>query len=199
MSNQQLIKIPRHRFSHPQRNLPTQSNNKSNENYFTLAFTRAYFSNISKIHNKSKKDQFSFLREVPVNGFGIADLICIAWEKKYNRRKLRSAEDFIRVAKPTIRAFETKLSDWKKAIIQANRYRYYSNISTVVLPLENCSAALKYLESFKKIKVGLWGFDINTNHIVCYYTPRRSLPIAPRHSIDVLNKINHENRSLPIL
>jgi len=199
MRNEQLSNFPRHRFFHPQRNLPSLSYSKSTENYFTLAFTRAYFSNFLKIHNKSKKNLFSFLREVPVNGFGIADLICIAWERKYNRRKFESAEDFISVAKPTIRAFETKLSDWKKAITQANRYRYYSNISTVVLPLDNCSAALKYLVSFKKIKVGLWGFDIKTNRIVCYYTPRRSLPIAPRHSIDVINKVEFKTKSLPIL
>lgn len=60
----------------------------------------------------------------------------------------------------SIVAFELKLQNWKKAIVQAFRYRSFSNISYVVMPVNKVSAAAKNINMFKQFNVGLATFDI---------------------------------------
>jgi hypothetical protein len=68
-------------------------------------------------------------------------------------------------------AFELKLRDWRKGIVQAYRYRYFCDRSIVVLPRDVADRASKRLELFASLDVGLWSFDPDTDVIAKYFTP----------------------------
>jgi hypothetical protein len=66
------------------------------------------------------------------------------------------------VPKPPFRqvvAIEAKLSDWRRALIQAYRYLQFSNESWVLLDHKSASSALKRGETFKSCGVGLASFS----------------------------------------
>ena len=52
-------------------------------------------------------------REVPANGYGIADLVSVTWKAGPMRRSTRFvlAEDFLNDEEHTLRAFELKIAD----------------------------------------------------------------------------------------
>lgn len=62
----------------------------------------------------------------------------------------------------SIVSFELKLKNWKRAAKQAFRYKSFSNVSYVVLPMKNINAALNNIELFKKYNIGLAKFDQNS-------------------------------------
>ncbi len=97
-----------------------------------------------------------------------------------------------------MRAFEFKISNWRKALMQASRYKFFANVSIVVLPIEKCCSPLKYLNTFKKVSVGLWGFDKNANRIVAYFTPKPNKPIDSKYQIQALELVASVSKSLPI-
>ncbi len=67
------------------------------------------------------------------------------WIKKIEPQKI--AHELI--------AIEAKLKDWKKALKQAYRYLDYANQSWVLLDEAHVSPAIKNIESFKRLRVGL--------------------------------------------
>jgi hypothetical protein len=73
---------------------------------------------------------------------------------------------------PTVRAFEFKLSDWHKGLMQAHRYKYFSHASILVLPKHKMKTVGPQIDLFRKLRVGLWGFSPKTGTITCSYTPR---------------------------
>jgi len=162
-------RISKVKFYEPGNNLPGKTViTKTSENQFAIRFSRTYLNHFESLHHKSSKTSIACAREVQVNGFGIADFVTVAWDStRLNKRipacashadrsKLDS-EHFITTVRPTIRAFEFKLSNWRRALMQASRYKFFSNVSIVVLPVEKCGSPLKYLNTFKKVRVGLWG------------------------------------------
>lgn len=52
-------------------------------------------------------------------------------------------------------AFEAKLRDWRKALVQAYRYRAFSEYSYVVLDEAKAQAAVENLDLFERSSVGL--------------------------------------------
>jgi len=158
------------------------------EDHFTLAFARAYHNRQAQVHRGSTKTKFSLAREIPVNGYGIADLVWVAWAGS-GSESFSDALSFITEAKPTVRAFELKLADWRKAMTQAARYRYFAHQAIVVLPYHICENALPYLETFRRIKVGLWGFLPEKSTITPFVTPRPQKPLSSRHCLHTLQKI----------
>ena len=76
-------------------------------------------------------------------------------------------------------AFELKLRDWRKGIVQAYRYRYFCDRSIVVLPGDVADRASKRLELFASLDVGLWSFDPDTNVITKYFKRERP-EVRPR-------------------
>ena len=79
-------------------------------------------------------------------------------------------------ARETLLAFEMKLRDWRKALAQAFRYRYFADAAHVVLPPEVAERARVFLGTFRELEVGLWSFDKTTGRIRRFYTPRRKTP-----------------------
>lgn len=113
-------------------------------------------------------------REFGMEGFGRADLVWLAWESK------SATEEFTALAlKKRIRltAIEGKVSDWRKGLQQAFRYRYFAHRSVLVLPMDVTKAAVPFLATFRRLRVGLWGFDCETAKLRKWCTPRSAAPL----------------------
>ncbi len=135
-------------FQHPMKNLSQNGTSRREpEAEFSDQFAASYREKFLQIHRGTNKSQALFVREVPVASFGIADLLVLSW--KNSPRKIKTIEDFIQL-KPQTRAFEVKLSDWRNGLMQAHRYRYFSNVSILVLPAQKLRTAEKHIEFFKK-------------------------------------------------
>lgn len=189
--------IPKYKFSEPRRNLPGRKGVATAEDRFTIAFARAYAKNFRKVHSGTVHTEMALAREIPVNGYGIADLVTVSWQPPLGA--FATPEDFIELGEPRTRAFEFKLSDWRKAMSQAARYRFFADQAIAVLPEAVCLRALPYLETFKKIRVGLWGFDAASGRITTHHTPRPMTPKSARyylHSVQLVHEAT--SRALPI-
>ena len=196
--NHTAVIVPKLRFSEPRHNLPGRKGIATPEDHFTIAFMRAYLDQAAAIHYRSRKTKLAFAREIPVNGYGIADLCVVAWDQMPGEM-FPDATSFIKVARPCTRAFECKLMDWRRAIAQANRYRFFANQAFVVLPEYACSRALVCIETFKMINLGLWSFSRDTGLITPHYTPRARHAISERYNLHVIESVAHASRqSLPI-
>lgn len=85
---------------------------------------------------------------------------------------------FFRKYKPAFKtsiAIEAKLKNWKRALMQAYRYNWFSNYSYVVLPKTSINSAKKKLNMFQSLKVGLASIDTN-GEIELIYKPKRNKP-----------------------
>lgn len=195
-----IAQIPKLKFHEPRSNLPGNASSRNGEGKFTLQFARAYVAQFKSLHHGSIKTSMAYAREIPINGFGIADFVAINWDSSNlpHGHKMYDPVSFIEGAKPTVRAFELKLADWRRAIMQANRYRFFSNASIVVLPADKCAAPLEYLYTFRTIGVGLWGFDIDSNRIISHFTPRPSAPIDIRYKCRAVKLVACASKALPV-
>jgi len=158
------------------RNLPEAVARKRTEINFLRRFERAYFTEELGIALAG--------REFALQGFGRADLVWLAWTDNTDSR------DFTALAlKKRVRltAIEAKMSDWRKGLQQAFRYRYFAHRSLLVLPLKTAAPAARFLDTFRKLRVGLWGFDAKTGRLRKWFTPR---PAPPMDSV-ALKKALH--------
>lgn len=76
-------------------------------------------------------------------------------------------------------SFELKLKNWKKASIQAFRYRSFSNGSYVVMPKTEFNSPEFSYDHFKKYNIGLAEFDIEGNFKIVY-KPRKEKPYSEK-------------------
>ncbi len=194
------LDIPKFKFYEPRRNLPEKSSRKNRERDFTLGFARSYVSQISAFHRGTTRTEIDFAREIPINGFGISDFVVVSWDPKKlkGKKSVSDVTDFLRVAVPVLRAFELKISNWRKALMQASRYKYFANVSIVVLPTEKLKIASNYLATFKAINVGLWGFSQKSKQIISLYTPRPCKPFESKYTPQAIELVSKASKSLPI-
>ncbi len=158
-------------LSHPINNFGhCVKDGKLSEEDFSLSFTNAYSLRFSAIHPRTTIKCKLFIRELPIESKGIADLVVLGWA---SREYIDTAnlENIIN-SKPVIRAFEFKLNDWRSGLMQAHRYKYFSDASILVIPKEKLKHVIKHLDVFRKLEVGLWGFCVNSKTIKKLYTPR---------------------------
>jgi len=74
-------------------------------------------------------------------------------------------------------AIEAKLKDWKRALKQAYRYKWFSDRSYVCLPSINIKPATSNIDFFKQMQVGLISVSKDREfHII--YNPKPSKPIC---------------------
>ena len=85
-------------------------------------------------------------------------------------------------------AFELKLRDWRKGIVQAYRYRYFCDSSIVVLPGDVADRVSERLELFASLDVGLWSFDPDTDGIKKYFTPHQGTARNWKHETRQSNR-----------
>ena len=194
--------IPKLKFREPKRNLSGKASLPINkEDQFTIRFARAYLTQFESLHHKTPKTSIACAREIPINGFGIADFVTVAWNA--NRLPTKSSikydsKSFIQSAKPTMRAFEMKLSNWRRAMMQASRYKTFANTSIIVLPAKKCKVPLQYLDTFKKVGIGLWGFSPDSNQIITHFTPKPTKPFDSKYLTCAIKLVAAASKTLPI-
>lgn len=146
-------------------NLPRASASKRKEANFLRKFETAYVATEQSISFGG--------REFALEGFGRADLVWLAWEKGTSPADLTAlALKYVRLT-----AIEGKVSDWRKGLQQAFRYRYFAHRSLLVLPMKAAETAARFLYTFRRLRVGLWGFDPDTKLLRKWCTPRATSPL----------------------
>lgn len=91
-------------------------------------------------------------------------------------------------------AVELKLHNWKRALIQAFRYRTFANLSFVIIDSVYIHRAINNIELFRKYKVGLASFGTN-NSLVVHYMPNPVEPFNHTYT-DRLNTISKTKFSI---
>jgi len=162
--------IYQHHSYNPQQNFSARVTRQNPESKFAQQFTLAYSDRFRKIHTRTSKWKTLFVREAPVFGNGIPDLLVLSWYPE-QAVELSTFSDLEKLD-PTVRAFEFKISNWRKGLMQAHRYKFISNVSILVLPNKKLKSVEPQIDIFRKLRVGLWGFSPETGVIVCFYTPR---------------------------
>ncbi|MBL0742741.1 hypothetical protein [Chryseolinea lacunae] len=79
-------------------------------------------------------------------------------------------------------AVEAKLKDWKRALNQAFRYRWFASQAFVVLDSKYSLPAVKNLSHFKKMNVGLAVIDLD-GLLTVHFKPKIERPINESMSI----------------
>ncbi|NQU65909.1 MAG: hypothetical protein HQ517_16735 [SAR324 cluster bacterium] len=190
--------IPRYESWDPRNNLPAITSDVNTERDFTIAFARAYLAQIHSIHRGNKQTEICFSREIPINGFGIADFVAVFADpesRKYNKN-IESCAEVIKDKMPIVRSFEMKINNWRKALLQAHRYKYFSDVSIVVVPLKKLLTIKNYVKTFKAVNVGIWGFSEETNQIERLYTPRPTKPLKPIYKSRAIQLVSKSSKFL---
>lgn len=158
-------------FFHPASNFASsrRPHNKP-EAEFADSFARVYQRRFPSVHAGITRRQTLFVRELPVHGNGIADLVVLNWGRPLPLHSGIAPD--LSQANPTVRAFEVKLSNWRGGLMQAHRYRYFSHVSVLVVPRSKLKTVGPHLNLFQTLRVGLWGFDSASESITSLYTPR---------------------------
>ena len=107
---------------------------------------------VNELLNEYKKDEI--LLE-PIGLFGIPDIMI-------NNKEIISIEE--------------KLKNWKRALIQAYRYRSFSKKAYVFMDNDYIDAPLENIKEFKKFNIGLAG--VSNEKIEIYYEPEEKEPFS---------------------
>jgi hypothetical protein len=169
----------RFRSHDTRRNLPATSSQKRGEVNFLHAFEKVWVEGAASAPARTHAAG----KEFGMEGFGRADFIFVAWRKP-------KSEDFTALSmQPPLEiiAFEAKISDWRKGLMQASRYRYFANLSILLLPPSVAEVAARFLPTFRSVNVGLWEFDASTGKLHKHFTPRKRKPLNAK----VRNKAIH--------
>lgn len=134
--------------------------------------------------HKMSKEFESFLR-TQIGGtyykewqglFGIPDYVY--FEKKNNDINVVS--------------FELKLTDWKTAIIQAFRYRSFSNMVYVIMPEDTVKRAVAHADKFNQYGIGLASFT--SGRLTVIVNAKSTEPYS-KHLREKVNKRVRKSRS----
>ena len=89
-------------------------------------------------------------------------------------------------------SFELKLSDWKRAMVQAFRYRSFSHLSYVVMPEGAAESASRHADEFQQYGIGLLAFGPNGLRKLCESSP--ATPYSPQLSDKVIDKVKRSRK-----
>lgn len=105
--------------------------------------------------------------------------------------------DFVWYAKQeediAIVSFELKLRNWKRAAIQAFRYKSFSNASYVVIADETAHVAAENIEMFKKYNIGLASFDKNGEFLILF-KPEAGIPYCGNLNQKIVHKVSSSKK-----
>ena len=179
--------LVRFRSTSPRKNLPPSISRKRAEANFLCSFERAFVTG----HCQTKQITW---HDFALQGYGIPDLITFAWSNQQYQTPALSLEALRqKLQRQQFTAFELKLRDWRKGIVQAYRYRYFCDSSIVVIPSDVAVRASQRLELFTSLDVGLWSFAPDTDVITEYFAPHqgtaRNLEAETRAIGAILNKV----------
>lgn len=159
-----VLRLPKS-SQNTRKNFGTAVSRKRGESNFMRAFERAYFAR--------HRVKGMAAGEFSLAGFGVADLVWIGWQPDPTTGDFTALTLEKQLKKKLLHAFEAKLKDWRRALQQAFRYRYFADKAIMVMPSENAGPAIANLEAFRHLCVGLWSFDVKTGVIREHYTPTR--------------------------
>lgn len=75
-------------------------------------------------------------------------------------------------------AFEAKLSNWKRAMTQAYRYKWFADYSYVVLDEAHSNQPIKNISKFENYNIGLLTISVDGN-VKTHYRPKKQIPLDP--------------------
>ncbi|MFA6400016.1 MAG: hypothetical protein WCX31_00090 [Salinivirgaceae bacterium] len=87
-------------------------------------------------------------------------------------------------------AIEAKLKDWKRALNQAYRYKWFAEYSYVVLDSHFANPAIKNMDLFSKFNIGLASIS-KDGKLIKYFTPKRHQPYDKKMQILLAEKIKN--------
>lgn len=79
-------------------------------------------------------------------------------------------------------AIEAKLKNWKRALMQAYRYKWFADYSYVVLDHAYIKVAIENIDMFKRYNIGLISVSFE-GEIFKHNIPRREKPLDPKMQI----------------
>jgi len=159
------------------RNLPPHSGRRRREANFVGAFLKAFMA--------EARDGCWCGRHFAVPACGVAD--CVVF---------RLDETEPEHAATHLMAFEAKLTDWRKALAQAYRYRYYADASIIILPAGSARVAIDNRHLFRQCGVGLWTFDPESGVVRRRIAAKKRSPLSARKREQALLRI--ESRALQL-
>jgi len=165
----------------PRRNLPKDTSRRRGEADFVLAFGRTYQQEVTG-NLSNQCHTFDIARELQIPGLGIADIVSLC----------------IGPRKTTLQAFEMKLRDWRKALAQSYRYKYFADSVYVVLPPDEADKAKLDLSIFRAINVGLWAYNSESGVIDKIFNPKKDKPKSAAAHVKALTLLGHQLTALPV-
>lgn len=186
--------IPVCAFNHPRTNFGARWMGSNDEDTFAKAFATVYNHKFPWFHSGATRINRQMAHEVPVNGLGIADLVSMSWASEGESSDNEFPENLNHL---TLRAFEVKLSDWKRGLMQAHRYDYFADVSILVMPVAKRELVLAQLQIFKILGVGFWSFNPVTRAINAHFTPRPRRPKSHKHREIAISAVRNASRTTP--
>lgn len=118
--------------------------------------------------------------------FGIPDLVVLNYDNR--SEKINIIKSY---------AFEMKIKNWQRALIQAYKYLAFSNYSYVVLDHKFTNSAISNLCKFQNANVGLISVDVQGNFYT-HFVPIFSEPysddlVIKFHKLIYSNILNSDN------
>ena len=169
MTQQNVIRFKTY---NPRRNLPEHISQKRTESIFLGAFERYLLASVFPIGCGG--------RYFSMPSYGIADFVWMLPKKKHTHNQPDGV----------LYAFEAKMKDWRKALQQAYRYSYFSDISLVVLPPQSGNVALNYMSIFKINNIGLWIFNQNEKVLHKAFTPSKFSARNPQAKVNAMKMLS---------
>jgi len=163
------------------RNLPGDTGRKRGESNFLGAFTRQLLN--------VQTTPCVFGRNFSMPDCGVADLVLF----------MCNGTDDSCLAKPdmiSIVAYEAKLTNWRRALQQAYRYRYYADQVFVVLPQERHAPALMNRKCFQQFGIGLCAYDASDKSIAVLCNPNFKGALNPKKREKALHRFATRVRNL---
>lgn len=87
-------------------------------------------------------------------------------------------------------SIEAKLKNWKRALIQAYKYRSFSKKSYVFMDIDYINAPLENLDEFKKYNIGLG--SVSDKGIYIYHEPNVESPFSEELYKKALETFNND-------
>lgn len=165
----------------PRSNFQDPPSRKRTESNFLRSFEKAYFARAQSGGLAAE--------EFALAGFGIADLVWIGWSRPSTSGDFTAVSWEKRLARRQVFAFEGKIKDWRRALQQAFRYRYFADKAIVVMPEASSDAAIAHLEVFRHAGVGLWTFDGRSGTIRERFTPARVKAFNPKARLKAIRML----------
>lgn len=94
-----------------------------------------------------------------------------------------------------IHSFELKMSNWKRALFQAVRYKNFSEYVSVVMPIEKEQVLLDNIRAFEECNVGALLFDAEKYVLKTLYRSKKNSTVSLQHLYYMSGKLLIERHS----